>query len=458
MLQAKLLKPLLKIELFFYQSPIEEMIKIPTETVLEIVKHFHKKEATSTHICGGGYCDICKQHRGIHTHRLTETEEGDVKTALNLRLVGGPLARACEAYNAKYIYKNIGGTFGRKQHADVLIRNTQLWWNQLRNLAGMETTNEMLSRYANDVKSIFRRRTYMEAVLRHIDDFIEDSTLIFDIERVGESVKKWVVDYLKSLVARSYPYAPAHVHNDQYPELLPRKKTYVGFYYKIPALPASSTTLTGRSDIRSITMPVSTKASNFVRYDETDSIYRDYSVFYPNTARDIDLYDDLNQEGYVSHPGDLPEGEKVDLTKQISLTKHLAIASRPYSEQCRQSMLNYMAKETFWVDEDRSMLLKWAEAYGSRLSMIARSFQQMQSQIQIVRPNYDIIIRGESLHLQTGMIAIERLPDRKEVVPHAKITELRRKRFDTKNTRASLMRKTKTTPTPMKNRYKKNYR
>lgn len=439
---------------------------IPVELTLQIVKHYHKREDIFFRwVFPGQRCIYC---HGFHdfpdksAHVELRTSDGNVNDALNLRLACRCFARA---YDVKYIHRNIGGDFGRKQHADILKRNTQFWWNQLRELAGMEVTNQMLSRYTDDAKST-RSRMYMGVILEHIDDFIENPTLVFDVERVSGFVKKWLVDHIKiikkvasDIALLSSVYDTFNRMNperngiwadrDTWEQSILHKKNYVGFFCKDRFLPAASVTLIPtHADIRSTTTPISTKGS-IVRYVETDNIYR------------------LGGNSYFDHsllPNQMPEGEKVGLIVNPTLTKHFAIAPQlSYSERCRQEMQMLQAKEAFWKEQEISFL-KWGEEYEktiSQLQYIDRGEFRYDHPSQTMHPMGVSFARDETAHVQFAVFTFE-LKEVKEVVAKRTaptVAELRKRaQLNTKNSRANLMRKTKSTPPPMKNRHKQNYR
>jgi hypothetical protein len=71
---------------------------LPRDMILEIIKHLH------------------------------DNEHENIGAAKNFREANKFIS---ELYTPFYIYKHIGGSFGKAQHKDVIVINTRLWYSEL---------------------------------------------------------------------------------------------------------------------------------------------------------------------------------------------------------------------------------------------------------------------------------------------------------------------------------------
>jgi hypothetical protein len=117
---------------------------IPAEIVLEIIKHFERSSVRSMvqfKCCKyKRFCKLCGKHR----HELLKLHDQNVLAAKNLRVVNKCFS---DAYHPLYITLNIGGSFCRLQHRDIIIINTKLCHETLSQVHNWCTTENKIKEY-----------------------------------------------------------------------------------------------------------------------------------------------------------------------------------------------------------------------------------------------------------------------------------------------------------------------
>jgi hypothetical protein len=147
----------------------------PAEIIKHIVTNYHKRLRRTRIWVMGMYF--------TWSHPSQPMKPGDVATALALRAV---CTATADAYSVQYVYINCGGSWGRRQHDDVLRYNSQMWWVELREHAARVELHR-LSRRVHWLHWTFDR----DRVKANIELFNTQPTAIFDNDKVCELIKTW---------------------------------------------------------------------------------------------------------------------------------------------------------------------------------------------------------------------------------------------------------------------------
>jgi hypothetical protein len=148
---------------------------IPAEIVLEIIEHFKKNTHVTKFECSEctRFGEICNKHH----QKLLTFQAQKIIAAKNFREVNKSFSGA---YNPRYITLNIGGSFGRLQHREIILFNTRMWDNTLDQIHNRRATENKIKhcQYARN-ESRFLPPKNLTFCVRTGD------RLTFDNEKVG---------------------------------------------------------------------------------------------------------------------------------------------------------------------------------------------------------------------------------------------------------------------------------
>ncbi len=118
--------------------------------------------------------------------KYVDSIASSVLSALALRLVSRSFARA---YSARYVYKYIGGSWGRPQHAFVIRINSRMWFKEYYTIAARVETIRTIYRLSDAMNNrrLTRPDGFMSAhtyygFIRKL--LVCDPTLVFDDGRM----------------------------------------------------------------------------------------------------------------------------------------------------------------------------------------------------------------------------------------------------------------------------------
>jgi hypothetical protein len=173
---------------------------LPSELVLEIITHLDKASLCEVnHKC----CKYKKLSKLCckHQHILSNHEAINVRAAKNLRELNKSFSFA---YEPLYIVVNIGGSFGKLQHRDVIVFNTSLCYNTLKQIHNWCITESTIKRYSS--VGLFKERGC--AILKLFSIMRANITLIFDNNKMENLIESKILESKSNNFGKFYLYHP----------------------------------------------------------------------------------------------------------------------------------------------------------------------------------------------------------------------------------------------------------
>ena len=158
---------------------------IPREIVEQIIQHYNAEYIQINNqrtINKRRWCLFCRRYHidQLKVKNVIETVslDGDIKTALNFRLVCKDISTV---YNPLDIHKRIGGTIGSKYNCNIIKTGTRLWVKELKMIEGYVITKRYMI-LGGIIGIMFRSNK---------DKFEADPTLIFDNDVITQMLQKY---------------------------------------------------------------------------------------------------------------------------------------------------------------------------------------------------------------------------------------------------------------------------
>jgi hypothetical protein len=155
---------------------------IPAEIVLEIIKHLKR---SSLRCIVQFKCSKYKRFRKLcdeHRDKLLKLHAQNALAAKNLRAVNKCFS---DAYQPLHITLDIGGSFGTSQHREIIIINTKMCYQTLKQIHNYCTTENTIKEY----KYNHRNNARCYAIKRLYDYMRIDTSLIFNNEKMEHLIQ-----------------------------------------------------------------------------------------------------------------------------------------------------------------------------------------------------------------------------------------------------------------------------